>query len=188
MWTFQVALRALRANILRSSLTVLGMIIGVAAVIVMVAISSGARALVSEEIGSLGANLLLVLPGSGMAGGALLGAGTRATLTEDDALAMARELPAVEVVAPAVTGAGQVVRGGRNWATRIAGVTPEYLVARDWPLVAGRIFAPSEARAAAKLAVLGATTAERLFGAEDPLGRVIRIEFGAVQRGRPAGA
>jgi len=176
VWSVQVALRALRANALRSALTVLGMVIGVAAVIVMVAMSSGARALVTEQVGSLGANLLLILPASGVSGGALLGAGTRPTLTEDDAWAMARDLPALEAAVPAVIGSGQVVRGARNWATAIVGSTPEYLVARDWQLVAGRVFGSGEARAAAKLAVLGATAAEKLFGEADALGGTVRIE------------
>lgn len=175
MWTLGIAVRALRANLLRSVLTALGMIIGVATVIVMVAITSGARALVTDQIGTLGTDLLLLTPGSAVQGGALLGAGTRSTLSEDDAEAIARELPHVLVASPLVSGSAQLVAGRRNWGTTVLGVTPDYLVARDWRVRAGRPFERGESRAGAKVVILGATVAERLFGGADPIGQPVRI-------------
>ena len=172
----RIALRALRVNALRSLLTMLGIVIGVAAVIAMAAVGGGARSQVEDQIRSLGSNLLLVLPGSASSGGARLGAGSRPTLTEDDAAAMAREVPGVRVAAPTVSGGAQVVRGGRNWSTLIGGVVPDYLIARDWRVEHGRPFTLEEQAAAAKVALLGATVAGQLFEAgEDPLGQAVRI-------------
>jgi putative ABC transport system permease protein len=171
-----VAFRALRANLLRSILTMLGIIIGVAAVITMVAIGSGAQALVAERIRSLGANLLLIQPGSQRSGGARLGAGTRHTLTEDDAAAILREVPVVTVAAPAVQGPVQVVRGNRNWTTTVVGAVPDHLVAREWPVRAGRPFTLEELAAGAKVVLLGATVAEQLYGPdEDAVGTEVRL-------------
>lgn len=130
--SLQVALKALRVNALRSALTMLGIIIGVGAVIVMVAIGSGAHQRVAEQIRSLGANLIILLPGAVTSGGARLGTGTRPTLTEEDAAAIARELPIIEVAAPIVRGQVQVVFGNQNWSSWALGVTPDYLVAREW--------------------------------------------------------
>jgi putative ABC transport system permease protein len=175
MWTIGIAVCALRANPLRSVLTALGMIIGVATVIVMVAITSGARALVTDQISTLGTDLLLVTPGSAVQGGALLGAGTRSTLGEDDAAAIARELPDALVASPLVSGSAQLIAGRRNWGTTVLGVTPDYLVARDWRVQAGRLFDQGESRAGAKVAILGRTVAERLFGSGDPIGQLVRI-------------
>jgi putative ABC transport system permease protein len=175
MWTVGIAIRALRANLLRSVLTALGMIIGVATVIVMVAITSGARALVTDQISTLGTDLLLVTPGSAVQGGALLGAGTRSTLGEDDAETIARELPDVLVASPLVSGSAQLIAGKRNWGTTVLGVTPDYLIARDWRVEAGRLFDLGESRAGAKVAILGRTVAERLFGSTDPIGQLVRI-------------
>ncbi|MBI3988423.1 MAG: ABC transporter permease [candidate division NC10 bacterium] len=171
----KIALRALRANRLRSGLTTLGIIIGVAAVIAMVAVGSGARAQVAEQIRSFGTNLLLILSGSTTSGGIRLGFGTVLTLTEDDAKAIAAEIQGVEAVAASVRGTAQVVYGDQNWSTLIQGTTPEWFVAREWPVVKGRPFTPQEVDGATKVAVLGQTVFQMLFGEADPLGSIIRI-------------
>jgi putative ABC transport system permease protein len=174
----RIAWRAVIANLLRSALTMLGIVIGVAAVIAMVAIGSGAQEQVADQIRSLGANLILVQPGSLNEGAVRLGAGKRASLTQDDADAIAAELPAVVVAAPAIAGQVQAVHGNRNWATFIGGVTPEYLTARDWQVERGRAFTSAEVATGAKVAVIGATLADELFPHEESLGAVIR--FGSV--------
>ncbi len=169
-------LRALRANILRSILTTLGIIIGVAAVIVMVSVGSGAEARMEDLIASLGSNLIMVAPGSGTAGGVRLGAGTKASITEDDAEAIQREISTVQVAAPTLRGPGQVVFGNLNWATLVYGITPEYMVAREWEVAHGRAFTPEEVKGAAKVALVGMTLVENLFPDEDPVGEIIRIK------------
>jgi putative ABC transport system permease protein len=171
-----VALRALRANVLRSVLTTLGIIIGVGAVIVMIAVGAGAEARMAELINSLGSNLVMVLPGSSTAGGVRLGAGTRPSITEEDAVAIQREIPSVHVAAPSIRGNGQVVFGNLNWSTLIYGVTPEYLVARDWEIEKGRAFTTEEVKGAVKVALLGQTVAENLFPGQDPVGQMVRIK------------
>ena len=171
----RISLRALRVNKLRSGLTMLGIVIGVAAVIAMVAVGSGAQARVAEQIQSLGSNLIIVLPGSVISSGARLGHGTRWTITEDDALAIQRELDTVEVAAASRRGTFQIVYGALNWATQVQGVTAEYLEARDWPLVAGRPLGPEDVHSAAKVALLGQTTIANVFPYTDPLGEIIRI-------------
>ncbi len=170
-----VALKALRVNALRSALTMLGIIIGVGAVIVMVSIGSGAHQRVAEQIRSLGANLIILLPGAVTSGGARLGTGTRPTLTEEDAAAIARELPIIEVAAPIVRGQVQVVFGNQNWSSWALGVTLDYLTAREWDITEGRLFTPEEMSAAAKVTLVGRTVAEKLFGDTDPIGQVIRV-------------
>ncbi len=172
----RIALRALRVNMLRSALTMLGIIIGVGAVIAMVGVGAGAQERVAEQIRSLGSNLIIVLPGSVTASGIRLGQGTQVTITEDDAAAVAREVPAVQVAAPSVRGTAQVVYGNLNWATAIQGVTPDYFEARDWAVVAGRPITPEDTDAATKVALLGQTTARNLFGDSDPLGQIVRIK------------
>jgi putative ABC transport system permease protein len=153
----------------------LGIIIGVGAVIVMVAIGSGAHQRVAEQIRSLGANLIILLPGAVTTGGARLGTGTRPSLTEDDAVAIARELPIVEVAAPSVRGQVQVVFGNQNWSTWAQGVTADFLVAREWSIAEGRLFTPEEMSSAAKVTLIGRTVADKIFGEGDPIGQVIRI-------------
>ena len=171
----RIALRALAVNKLRSALTMLGIVIGVGAVIVMIAVGAGAQARVEEQIRALGSNLLLVMPGSTTAGGVRMGFGSGSTLTEDDVVAINRELPEA-LAAPALRGSAQVIWGNANWSTQIYGVTPEYLDVRQWPLVAGRTFEPAEMAGAAKVALIGATVAKQLFGAADPLDQSIRIK------------
>jgi putative ABC transport system permease protein len=171
----RIALRALAVNKLRSALTMLGIVIGVGAVIVMIAVGAGAQARVEEQIRALGSNLLLVMPGSTTAGGVRLGFGSASTLTEDDVAALNREIPEA-LAAPALRGAAQVVWGNANWSTQIYGTSPEYLDVRQWPLAAGRAFEPAEMAAAAKVCLVGATVARQLFGDADPLDQSIRIK------------
>jgi putative ABC transport system permease protein len=173
--TILIAWRAVRANLMRSLLTMLGIIIGVAALITMVAVGSGAQNQVDAQIRSLGANLLMVQPGSSNQGGVRLGAGSRHTLTEEDADAIAREVAGVVVAAPSVSGAGQLVHGNANWSTLVGGVTPAYLTARDWQVEVGRSFILEETETAAKVVLLGGTVAERLFENKDPIGQTVRI-------------
>jgi len=174
----RVALRALRVNKLRSALTMLGIIIGVGAVIAMVGVGAGAQARVAEQIQSLGSNLIIVLSGSTTAGGIRGGQGTRLTITEEDAAAIGREIAAVHASAgaPSMRGTAQIVYGNLNWATGIQGVTPEYFEAREWTTVAGRVFTPEDLAGATKVALLGQTTAQNLFGDADPLGQIVRIK------------
>jgi len=174
--SIQIALRALRVNKLRSGLTMLGIIIGVGAVIAMMAVGSGARERIAAQIRSIGSNVIIVLSGSTTSGGIRLGHGTLLTLTEDDATAIAREVPAVEAAAPTMRGTAQVVFGNQNWSTVIQGATPEYLVVREWPVVFGRDITSRDVDGAAKVALLGQTVAENIFGDSDPLGEIIRIK------------
>jgi putative ABC transport system permease protein len=171
----KIALRALAVNKLRSALTMLGIVIGVGAVIVMIAVGAGAQQRVEEQIRALGSNLLLVMPGSTTAGGVRMGFGSGSTLTEDDVVAINREIPEA-LAAPALRGSAQVIWGNSNWSTVIFGVTPDYLDVRQWPLVSGRVFEPAEMAGAAKVALIGATVARQLFGDADPLEQSIRIK------------
>ena len=175
LMVLRVALKALRVNKLRSSLTMLGMIIGVAAVIAMLAIGGGAQERVREQLKNLGSNLMLILPGSTTASGVRLGTGAAQTLTEEDALAIAVDVEGVVVAAPSVRGSGQVSAGNANWATQYFGTNNDYLIARDWPLSAGRLFEPAELSGAGKVALIGQTTARQLFGDLDPIDQVIRV-------------
>jgi len=172
----RIAGRALRVNKLRSALTMLGIIIGVAAVIAMVGVGAGAQARVAEQIQSLGSNLIIVLSGSVTSSGIRLGTGSQLTISEDDSAAIAREVPLVQVAAPAVRGTSQVVYGNLNWATVIQGVTPDYFEARDWPVTDGRAVSPEDVEGATKIALVGQTTALNLFGESEPLGQIIRIK------------
>jgi putative ABC transport system permease protein len=171
----QIALRGLRVNTMRSGLTMLGIVIGVASVIAMVAVGSGAGARVAEQIASIGSNLLMVLPGSATSGGMRMGFGSALTLTEEDAQAIEREIPGVLAISGAMRGTAQVVFGNQNWSTVIQGTTPGYLEIRDWSPADGRFFGQEDVDGAAKVAVLGQTVKETLFGDEDPLGKIIRI-------------
>jgi len=174
--SMRIAVRSLRVNKLRSALTMLGIIIGVGAVIAMIAIGAGAQARVAEQIQSLGSNLIVVLSGSTNAAGVRLGMGSQLTITEDDAAAIAREIPAVQVAAPSQRGNAQVVYGNLNWATGVMGVTPDYFEARDWEVIEGRPIGSEDLDGAVKVALLGQTTALNLFGDADPLGQIIRIK------------
>jgi putative ABC transport system permease protein len=169
------AWRALSANTLRSMLTMLGIIIGVAAVITMIAVGAGATARVQEQMKALGSNIMLVIPGSITSGGARMGAQSGQGLTEEDALAIALEVPQVQVAAPSSRTGVQVVAGNTNWSTSLFGTTNDYLEARDWTLSGGRAFEASEVQGSAKVALIGQTVARELFGDMDPIDQVIRL-------------
>ena len=172
----RIALRALRVNRLRSALTMLGIIIGVAAVIAMVAVGSGATARIQEQIEAIGSNLIVVIPGSLTSNGIRLGSGVVVTLSEDDAKTIAVECPSVAVVAPTVRGGAQVTFGNNNWATSVQGTTPDYLTIRDQPVVQGSPFTVDDVNSASKVALLGRTVVQNLFGDADPVGQSIRIK------------
>jgi putative ABC transport system permease protein len=173
--SLQIACRALYVNKLRSLLTVLGIIVGVAAVVCMISVGAGAQAQVSEKIRTLGANLLLVSPGAQTSGGARQESGTRQTLSEEDAAAIERTIPGVQLAAPVLSRTAQVVSGNRNWATLVGGIKPNYLIAREWPVLRGRAFTAAELDNADKVAIIGDVVAEELFRGQDPLGATMRI-------------
>jgi putative ABC transport system permease protein len=174
--SIRIALRSLRVNKLRSALTMLGIIIGVGAVITMVAVGAGASARVAEQIQSLGSNLIIVLSGSVNTAGVRIGQGSQMTITEDDSAAIAREVSSVQVSAPSIRGNTQVVFGNLNWFTGVQGVTADYFEARDWMVVSGRPIGPEDVDGATKVALLGQTTAQNLFGDADPVGQIVRIK------------
>ena len=169
------ALSALAANKLRAALTALGIFIGVAAVIVTVAVGAGARQQVLSQIQSLGANLLLVWGSNVRLGGVSLGAGQRPNMSWDDAQAIPREIAAVQVAAGTIRQTQQIVAGNQNWSSSVNATDPEWFVAHDWTVSQGRFFTAEEAAGGRKVAVLGQTVAENLFGEENPVGREIRI-------------
>jgi putative ABC transport system permease protein len=172
---FRVALRALQRSKMRSFLTTLGMVIGVSAVIAMVAIGDGAKERVQKAFESLGANLLIVLPGTTTSGGSMGGFGSLPTLTWDDLRAIQTEVPAVRFAAPVLRTNAAVVSEDVNWTTSVNGTTPDYFAIRDWPVARGLGFAASDVDSGTKVAVLGQTVAERLFGAANPVGQQVRI-------------
>ncbi|PWC85034.1 ABC transporter permease [Azospirillum sp. TSO5] len=171
----RAALESLRANPLRSALTMLGIVIGVAAVIAMVAVGAGARDQVLRQIASLGTNLILVGQGSIVRSGVKLGAGTASSLTEDDALAVLSEIPGVVVTAPSVRWGLQIVAGNQNWGTILFGITPDYMDARDWTIALGRDLSDEDVAQANKVVVLGQTVVRNLFGGGDPIGEPVRL-------------
>ncbi|WP_434148259.1 ABC transporter permease [Methylocaldum gracile subsp. desertum] len=169
------ALQAMGANRLRSALTMLGMIIGVGAVVLMMAIGQGAQAMVSEAIASMGSNLFIILTGSSTSGGVRMGGGTVPTLTATDAQAIG-ELPEIAAVAPSYPNNAQVIYGSNNWTTAIMGTTPAYFEVRDWYPVSGTVFTDSDVRSATRVIVLGQTVVQNLFGNEDPVGKTVRVK------------
>ena len=174
--TFQIALRALWVNKMRSFLTMLGIIIGVGAVITMLAVGTGASEKIAEQIASIGSNLIMVVPGSVTQGGIRMGGGSTSTLTKDDAEAIEKECSAVSAVAPILNSSAQVVYGNQNWSTGIYGTSPGILDVKDCALVAGRNFVDQEIRSATKVCLLGQTVVDNLFGGIDPIGQIIRIK------------
>ena len=172
----RIALRALRINKMRSFLTMLGIIIGIAAVIAMMAVGSGASYVISQQIASIGSNILLVIPGSTTSSGIRTGSGGVQTLTYDDSRAIQHECPSVEMASGTVRGSGQVVYGNQNWSTLLMGATPELFTIREWPVVLGRTITTSDVDSAAKVCILGQTVAQTLFGGEDPIGKMVRIK------------
>ncbi|MES1982579.1 MAG: ABC transporter permease [Pseudomonadota bacterium] len=169
------AWQAMGANRMRSVLTMLGMVIGVGAVILMVAVGQGAQQQVQASIASMGSNLFIVLSGSTTSGGARLGGGAAPTLTVLDAQAI-EELPQVVAAAPSASGSAQLIYAANNWNSQIIGSTPSYLIARDWRLASGLPFTDSDVRSATRVALLGQTVVQNLFGDEDPVGKTIRIK------------
>jgi putative ABC transport system permease protein len=170
-----IAMRALRVNKMRSILTMLGIVIGVAAVIAMIAIGGGAQQRLQEQIASLGSNLLIVVPGSIIQSGARLGAGNAQTLTEQDARAIVTEVPDVAFAAPLSRSSAQVVFGNTNWSTSIYGVYNDYFDVREWNLTEGRLFDQGEISRFGKVAIVGKTVSSQLFGEDNPVGQVVRI-------------
>jgi putative ABC transport system permease protein len=174
--TALAALRALHRNKLRSSLTALGIIIGVFAVIAMVSIGNGAKASIETQISGLGQNMLVVFAGSRRSGGANSGLGSASAITLQDAEALRLQVPDVVALSPDVSTSAQAVANGRNWFTNIAGESPEFTAIRDWTLSSGSMFTDREVRGAAKVAVIGSKTAHELFGPLDPVGQTVRIK------------
>jgi putative ABC transport system permease protein len=168
------AWRAMGANRLRTFLTMLGLVIGVGAVVLMLAIGQGAQTQVKEAVASMGSNLFIVLSGGTTSGGARSGSGSAPTLTLADAAAIA-ELPSVAAVAPTQFGSAQMVYGANNWSAQVMGATPSYLEVREWRLVAGAPFTEGDVRTVARVALVGQTVVRQLFGAEDPVGKTMRI-------------
>ena len=173
--SLRIAAAALSANKLRSALTALGIVVGVAAVVCMVSVGAGAQAEVSERIRTLGSNLLLVMPGAQNSAGARLESGTRPTLTEEDAAAIRRELPDVQIAAPLLSRSMPLVAGNRSWTSLVAGIDPDYLVAREWQIAAGRGFAARELDTGAKVAIVGALVEHELFEERSAVGQMLRI-------------
>jgi putative ABC transport system permease protein len=173
----RIAMRALTRNAMRSFLTMLGVIIGVAAVIAMVAIGEGAKARVEQSFAAMGTNLLILMPGATTSGGASGGFGTGPTLTWDDLKALQTELSSVKAAAPSLGSTVQIVSEEQNWSTRITGTSPEYFEVRSWPCQTGALFSQSDVDTGTKVVVLGATVATKLFGTSaNPVGQTVRIK------------
>ena len=172
---FKTALIALRINLLRSILTMLGIIIGVSAVIIMVALGAGAQKEVDRQIDSLGGNLFVLFGSNRRTGGASTGAGSVQSLTEDHANILQNQLDAVESVSPVQSSNAQVIFGNLNWSTEVIGSDNRYLNTRSWVLASGREFSPNEVSSGGKVAIIGETVRAELFGEGDPIGEVIRI-------------
>src|SRR6266849_9499824 len=171
----RIALDALVRNLMRSLLTMLGIIIGVVAVIAVVAIGQGAQASVDAQISSLGTNVLMLFPGSSTRGGVMSGAGSNTTLTEDDGQAIREQCPAVAHLSPLLRSGAQVVYSNLNWGTSVQGGSPDFFAIRDWRLDAGEFFTDADVRGATKVCLLGQTVVQQLFETENPIGQTIRI-------------
>ena len=174
--TAVIALRALRRNKMRSILTSLGIIIGVASVVAMVAVGNGAQARITSQVAALGQNLLSVFAGSRKSGGVNSGLGSASALTLPDAEAIRREISDVVAISPEDSTTAQAIANGRNWSTTVSGESPDYLKIRDWKLASGSMFTEREVRSAAKVAVIGSKTASELFGPLNPVGQSVRIQ------------
>ena len=171
----KIALKALWVNKMRSVLTSLGIIIGVAAVIVMLAVGEGSKKRISDQMSSMGSNLLMIRSGSVTSSGARAGQGAQPTLTLKDSEAIAKSAQYVAQVAPSVNATGQIVYGNQNWSTRITGTTPSLFYIRSWEVDNGSLFTDDEVRQGASVAILGETVVENLFGVTDPIGKTVRI-------------
>jgi putative ABC transport system permease protein len=177
----RIALRALSANRLRALLTMLGMIIGVGAVITLMAVGRGAQATVAQQIQNLGTNLLFVRPGSSQQGGVRAGQGSAPSLTLDDATALAQQVPTIAGVAPEITGSGQLIAGGQNWSTRILGTSASYPQVRNARVARGDFITREDEDKRANVVVLGSTVVTNLFPTGDPIGQTVRVSLS----GRP---
>jgi len=165
----------MRANRMRTLLTMLGMVFGVGAVIMMLAIGQGAQLMVNESIASMGSNLFIVLSGSTSSGGLRQGSGTVPTLTLADAQAIS-ELPEIAAVAPTLPNNAQLIYASNNWSTQVSGTTPAYLDVREWPVISGEAFSDSDIRSATRVLLMGQTVARNLFGDENPVGKMVRVK------------
>jgi putative ABC transport system permease protein len=174
--SMKIAFRALRVNKLRSALTMLGIIIGVGAVIAMVAVGSGATARIQEQIASIGSNVIIIQPGSQNFGGVKSGNTNAQTLTEDDGRAVSVECPNVQYTAPLQQGNAQIIFGNNNWYTQVRGTTPDYMIIRDMEIQTGQPFTQQDVDSSAKVALLGKTVVDNLFNGGDPVGQIIRIK------------
>lgn len=174
--TLRIAFRALKVNKMRSALTMLGIIIGVGAVITMLAVGTGASKRIADQISSIGSNLIMILPGATTSGGVRMGSGTQPTLTLGDAEAIQKECPSVSNVAPILSGVAQIVYGHQNWSTGVVGTTPGMLTVRDWPVASGRSFTDQDVKSATKVCLLGQSVVDNLFGDMDPIGQAVRIK------------
>ena len=172
----RVSLRALRRNKLRSLLTILGIVIGVCAVITLVNVGNGAQITIENAISSLGTNLLIIFPGSITKAGMRVGYGSVSTLTVEDAHAIQDECSAIHMVSPVASEAAQVVFQNQNWRTTILGVNPDYQRIKNWSLKSGEFFTQQDVKAATKVCLLGSTVFQQLFGGQDPVGQVIRVK------------
>lgn len=189
--TVKVAVRSLGKNKMRSGLTALGIIIGVGAVIAMVGIGNGAKAQVEAQVASLGQNVIQVSAGSSSSHGVRHGSDSAVTLTVEDAEAIAEEIPNVVAVSPEVKIKTQIIAGNRNWSASVYGESPDYFAIRQWGIESGATFTDQDVRSAAKVAVLGSTAAQELFGDQDPIGEIVRIQnapFTVIGLLKPKGA
>src|SRR3954464_15237688 len=172
----RIAMRALARNKMRSGLTMLGIIIGVGAVIAMVGLGQGAQKQVQDQIAAMGSNMLFVSSGSVNRGGLRVGSGGTKTLVYDDMQAILREVPAVAAAAPGTQTSSQIVFENDNWFTNVTGTEPQYFDIRSWPMAEGTNFTQQDAETAANIAIIGETVRKNLFGAVDPIGKTIRIK------------
>src|SRR5947207_11509330 len=171
----KVAVRALNRNKLRTALTMLGMFLGVGAVIVLVSIGQGAQAMIQDQINGMGTNMMFIMPGNVFFGGASLGAGAASTLTEEDVEAMVKEIPTIAAASPIVRASGQLVFGNQNWFVQIQGANEKFPLIRNWKVDQGEFFTDIDVRSAERVIVLGRTVADKLFAGVDPIGEMIRV-------------
>ena len=174
--TVKISLRALKGNKMRSALTSLGIIIGVAAVIIMLAIGNGSKKQINEQIQSMGSNLLMVIPGATSSSGMKMPMGSQPTLTSFDAAAIKRLCPSVFDVAPILSEVNQVVFGHQNWSTQVIGSTPSVFIVRDWTIASGHAYSDEDEKNSTKVCVIGQSVIDNLFGDLDPIGQSIRIK------------